>query len=83
MSGARSWILLIASRPLSASAQTHPVCSSSINLHSPDRKGTLPSAIRTRAKENLSCTMLSSFVHPVNPVNQCDGLGEYPIRLRK
>src|SRR5580700_2228515 len=41
----------MASRPLSASAQTHPVCSS-INLRSADRKDWLPSAMRTRVNIN-------------------------------
>ncbi len=46
MSGVSCLIFMIASRPSSASVQAHPVCSST-NLRSPDRTGTLSSAIST------------------------------------
>ena len=51
MSGASCRILRIASPPLGASAQTHPLCSS-INLRSPDLKITLSSAMRTRVNKS-------------------------------
>jgi hypothetical protein len=59
-----------ASRPLTASAQTHPGWSS-INLRSPDRAGTLSSAIRTRVNRSSQTTnTLSSRVTPVDTDNR-------------
>jgi hypothetical protein len=84
ISGASCLAFVTASRSLTASAQTHPGWSS-INLRSPDRTGTLSSAIRTRVKRSSQTTnTLSSRVVPVDTDNGSRKVRNSPMgRLRE